>query len=261
MKKLFLIIVLLLISVPTFGQGQYVITDYNGIDSLGWQNANHKTNFFFRTQLTLGQSMIVYETTLKSKKILQDDKILFKCRVIGGSVHAFIELYNDLNPSIGSNVETLMETGQSNPYLFQLPSGTIGVNRIRIQYGYFPFEYGARNVWMDSMYTTNGVTLINPYDLTDVTHIEIPISFAVSQNFPNPFNPATKIRVSLPASQVVRAVVYNQLGEEVAVIADGEFSAGEHEILFNGTNLPSGLYICRVNSGNQQQIIKMTLLK
>jgi hypothetical protein len=66
-------------------------------------------------------------------------------------------------------------------------------------------------------------------------------------NYPNPFNPTTTIRFSLPSDAIVSAIVYNQLGQQVAVLHDNEFLAeGEQETDFNASALGSGLYFCRI---------------
>jgi hypothetical protein len=76
----------------------------------------------------------------------------------------------------------------------------------------------------------------------------LPERFALEQNYPNPFNPATTVRFSLPADAIVSAVVYNQLGQKVAVLLDNEYMLeGEQETDFDGSALGSGLYFCRIS--------------
>lgn len=89
----------------------------------------------------------------------------------------------------------------------------------------------------------------------------IPREFTLSQNFPNPFNPETVIRYALPVAGYAKGVVYDLLGREVATLIDGEKSAGKHEIKFNATGLPSGVYIFRLEAGNNSAAMKMVLLR
>jgi hypothetical protein len=77
---------------------------------------------------------------------------------------------------------------------------------------------------------------------------EVPSAFALHQNFPNPFNPSTVIRYSLPVTGSVTLNVYNLLGQEVAMLLNNEaMEEGEYEIPFDATNLSSGVYFYRIN--------------
>jgi hypothetical protein len=93
------------------------------------------------------------------------------------------------------------------------------------------------------------------------SHPEVPSRFALAQNYPNPFNPTTRIRYSLPLSGHVSLRVYNALGAVVGVAEEGERSAGEHEVTFDGGGLASGLYFIRMQSGSFVDTRKMVLLR
>lgn len=85
--------------------------------------------------------------------------------------------------------------------------------------------------------------------------------FALSQNFPNPFNPSTKISFYLEKDAQTSLRIYDVLGNEVAVLAQGDMKAGYHEVEFNAANLASGMYVYRLVSGNNVSVKKMSLLK
>jgi len=85
--------------------------------------------------------------------------------------------------------------------------------------------------------------------------------FTLAQNFPNPFNPKTSIDVELFRDSDIKVSVYNLEGKEVAVIFEGNLSKGRHNFLFDGGELPSGVYICRVNTPDFTQTTKMILTK
>jgi hypothetical protein len=85
--------------------------------------------------------------------------------------------------------------------------------------------------------------------------------FVLEQNYPNPFNPTTKIRFSIPQSSVIKLSVYNVIGEEIAVLADGYYEAGYHEVNFKSANLPSGVYLYKLQYGGLVQMKKMLLLE
>ena len=88
-----------------------------------------------------------------------------------------------------------------------------------------------------------------------------PHSFQLYNNYPNPFNPSTTIGFSLPKKSNVKLSVYNILGEEVAVVMDGQMNAGEHRITFKASNLSSGLYFYRLTAGEYVAVKKMMLIK
>lgn len=88
---------------------------------------------------------------------------------------------------------------------------------------------------------------------------QYPGSFSLSQNYPNPFNPETVIRYALPAAGYAKGVVYDILGREVATLLNGEVPAGEHELKFDATGLPSGVYIFRLEAGKYSSAIKMVV--
>ena len=89
----------------------------------------------------------------------------------------------------------------------------------------------------------------------------MPERFGLQQNFPNPFNPTTTVRFTLEKNDVVDLSVYDLLGRTVASLAEGMISAGEHEAVFAGNGLASGMYICRLRSGGQTRSITMHLVK
>lgn len=100
--------------------------------------------------------------------------------------------------------------------------------------------------------------------LTSVEHIAhavIPDHYWLEQNYPNPFNPSTTIRFALPKSEYVTLKIYNLLGKEVATLADGYYSAGEYKVEWVATDLPSGVYFYRLQSGSFNTTRKLMLLK
>jgi hypothetical protein len=71
--------------------------------------------------------------------------------------------------------------------------------------------------------------------------------FTLSGNYPNPFNPTTTIEFALERDALITARVYNTLGQEVAILANKEeFTEGVNDLEFDASNLPSGVYYCRV---------------
>ena len=86
--------------------------------------------------------------------------------------------------------------------------------------------------------------------------------FVLLQNYPNPFNSSTIIRFSLKARDKVSLKIYNLIGEEVAVLANGKiFPPGNHSVLFDANNLASGIYLCRFSCSQGPAIQRMVLLR
>jgi len=89
----------------------------------------------------------------------------------------------------------------------------------------------------------------------------LPAEYQLEQNYPNPFNPSTTIRFSLPQREHVTLKVFDVLGREVATLVDGELNPGQHSVVFNAKNLPSGVYFYRLQAGNFVEQKKMEMVK
>ncbi len=90
---------------------------------------------------------------------------------------------------------------------------------------------------------------------------ELPASFALEQNYPNPFNPSTTIAFSLDKAQHVTLTVYDLLGQEVRVLADGTLPAARHRVSFDASELASGAYVYMLQTEERVAIKTMALLK
>lgn len=90
---------------------------------------------------------------------------------------------------------------------------------------------------------------------------EVPQQFELEQNYPNPFNPTTTIQYGLPESGNVTMEVYDMTGRRVATLVNENQRAGWHEITFDASNLASGMYIYRMQSGDFVNTRKLILVK
>lgn len=88
-----------------------------------------------------------------------------------------------------------------------------------------------------------------------------PNEFRLEQNYPNPFNPSTSIQYAINSKQFVSLKVYDVLGNEIVTLVKEEKAAGNYEVNFNASGLPSGVYIYKLTGGNNTQVRKMMLLK
>ena len=90
---------------------------------------------------------------------------------------------------------------------------------------------------------------------------ELPQEYTLEQNYPNPFNPVTTISFGIPESGMTSLRVYNIIGQEIAVLISENLQAGLYNISFDATDMPSGLYLYRLQSKDFVSIKKMLLIK
>ena len=95
---------------------------------------------------------------------------------------------------------------------------------------------------------------------------DAPVTYEVGQNQPNPFNPETAIEYALPSATQVSVRIYNVVGQLVKTLVDDYQAAGQHQVVWNGTNengerVASGIYLYRFETPDYQKTIKMALLK
>jgi hypothetical protein len=133
---------------------------------------------------------------------------------------------------------------------FVLP---IGTNKIKFQ----PVSGYGDHLYIDSI----GLNPCWNYIGIAANNRDIPKVFSLSQNYPNPFNPSTKIDFAIPKAGMVKLVVYNVLGAEVATLINENMQPGYHSVTFNGINLASGVYFYKITAGDFTAVKKMLLVK
>ncbi|MBM2841753.1 MAG: xylanase [Bacteroidetes bacterium] len=106
------------------------------------------------------------------------------------------------------------------------------------------------------------------YPPTSVENEDLPEAVSLSQNYPNPFNPTTTINYSLSSqervgvrSQQVLLAVYDLLGREVATLVNEAKEPGEYSVVFDGSNLSSGVYFYRLRAGEFVETKKLVIMK
>ncbi len=88
-----------------------------------------------------------------------------------------------------------------------------------------------------------------------------PKGYNLSANYPNPFNPSTKISFSIPRSENVTLKIYDMMGKEITTLIDKQMNTGSYTVDFNAGNLASGVYLYRLQSGSFVQTRQMVLVK
>ena len=99
---------------------------------------------------------------------------------------------------------------------------------------------------------------------SDVVNVEIgnqPSEYLLMQNYPNPFNPNTTINFTIAQTTLVTLKIFDVLGNEVSILVNQEVPSGNHNVQFNSSGLPSGLYFYTLNAGNFVETKKMILMK
>jgi hypothetical protein len=118
----------------------------------------------------------------------------------------------------------------------------------------FELTFNGHVCWADSTritFSSTGVGEEGP----------LPTAYALRQNYPNPFNPSTTIRYGLPHKSNVSLKIFNTLGQQVALLENGEHDAGYHEVRFDGSGLASGVYFYRLQAGTFVETKKLILLR
>jgi hypothetical protein len=131
-----------------------------------------------------------------------------------------------------------------------------------------PFKMGRVDALaVSDLYLFAGAgTLVWRYPLSELVGVKSALSehlsnFTLGQNYPNPFNPSTTIRYGLPQRSNVSLAVYNTLGQQVTVLQEGEEEAGYHDVKFDASNLPSGLYFYRLQAGSDVETRTLCLVR
>lgn len=104
---------------------------------------------------------------------------------------------------------------------------------------------------------------VSPHKMTEeiVDRDERSESVNLKQNYPNPFNPATTISFYVPENSFVRLAVYNVVGHQVAILREENVSNGEHSVVWNASEMPSGIYIVKLETQQNVLTRKITLIK
>lgn len=126
--------------------------------------------------------------------------------------------------------------------------------------GVFTFSFGTFKIEIRSLGDIGTATGVNK------DFVATPLSYELEQNFPNPFNPETRIFFQLPQQHNVQLVIYNMMGQQVRTLVDEAYSAGRHVVNWdgrdnNGMRVPSGMYIYRIKAGEFIDHKKMMLVK
>jgi hypothetical protein len=123
----------------------------------------------------------------------------------------------------------------------------------------FNAQQGGWNFNWFRIYSVLGKAI--PDNENNETETIIPSKFALSQNYPNPFNPVTTIQYNLPEPSFVTLKVYNITGQVVCTLMNAGQQAGSHQVIFDASQLNSGVYFYSFKAGSYKEIKRMIFLK
>ena len=232
-------------------------TDHNGypdivlVDEEGtWINYQNHLRFFKETSTADTLTIFpVYPSPNRKVNVTSVQTIKWISEVpVGDS--SWVKLELSINDTLGPwnlIAEGLKNNGQ---YQWNVPESMASYEKCRIRYTVYTLSDSATS------FTHEGFYIIGEPVYSENTDNNFPEEFELYQNYPNPFNPSTKIKFTIPnviasgakQSQLVTLKVYDVLGNEIATLVNEEKPAGNYEVEFNATGLPSGIYFYQLKA-------------
>jgi len=228
------------------------------------------------TSLSWDSSYLAYMVTNEDSIIVTGDRLdipseltnaplpveltTFTASIVDEKVELNWQTATEVN-NYGFNVERKPEAGEWNQLGFVKGHGNSNSPK------YYTFTDNLIASSGKYFYRLKQIDIDGAFEYSDEVEVNFgaPAKYELSQNYPNPFNPTTNIRFTLPEAGNVKLAVYNLLGQKVADLVNRNMEAGFHNITFNGSSagggLTSGIYIYRLEAGNNVMIKKMQLVK
>ncbi len=204
------------------------------------------------TATLAGQAGVNYTVNnAQTDNVIAGDKIILKDGFkasAGSSFRAQVPTYTQVSSIVNGNTQNAIQQPNT-PAIFadQLTS------LLSYYYGYNILGDGGGQ-------TSGGEISKNSINTTQQTPA-IPKEYFLAQNYPNPFNPTTTFNYGLKEESFVTLKIYNILGQEVSTLVNEQQSAGYKSLQWNANNVPSGMYLYRLQSGTFVETKKMMLLK
>lgn len=172
----------------------------------------------------------------------------------GGTIEFWIDSF-DSGTKIGEI--TIENTGD----LRTFKDFRVSVQKVLGRHDLYLKFIGAPSEKLFRMKSFNFISADVNTDINEDREINLPYTYSLEQNFPNPFNPSTQINYQVQKSSFVTIKVFNLLGELVANLFEGIAPAGNYSVKFDGTDLPSGAYLYQMKADNFSDTKKFMLLK
>ncbi len=178
--------------------------------------------------------------------------------IIRNEVPVAVELYSFIAKYTGNSISLSWETAtEINNYGFKIEKKNENTNWTDIDFirGYGNSNSTKKYSFIDKdifgtskwYYRLKQIDNSGSYKYSNVVDVKVsPNSYSLSQNYPNPFNPSTNIKYTLSVKSFVKLTIYDILGNQVKILINENQQPGYYDIKFNGQDLPSGVYIYRI---------------
>lgn len=179
------------------------------------------------------------------------------------------------NPGVLNDHFTIVDTGyylifgrSTKIFVVSLTDSILNYNEQYWSVDFGLIQYTVEDPFAGNLYWLSGCVIDGVvYGDTSLTIVSVddpdpPLKeYVLKQNYPNPFNPVTNITFYIPTRTNVQLKIYDILGNEVAQIVNGEEDAGNHQVVFDGSKLSSGIYFYKLIAGSYVETKKMILIK
>lgn len=224
--------------------------------SSGWTGngvINYDKYLYFSISSFLAENIVIFR---------KNDKVSLKAKRTGNGPDTLAAYYVERFGTHTLIFKTYL-TEEMQTYFGDLPETSIPVISNIKFYAWGSEQMSGATIpgWL----TVDDVQITFAFTSTDVTSVEeeniLSQQFGLKQNYPNPFNPGTTIEFSIPTENHVKINIYDALGREVKTLIDQNLSAGNHSVILDASELTTGIYFYKLQSGNKTVIKKMNLLK
>jgi hypothetical protein len=172
----------------------------------------------------------------------------------------------------GEYSASIVISGNGNTFLYQAYLGRIeaaGNDSFEVyidddarQVGSTTLIGNTARTWYDGVsYAMVNEEVVGSIEYSQKIEVDLISKYELSRNYPNPFNPATIIKYSIPVKSFVNLEVYDIIGNKIAILVNEEKTPGNFSVSFDGSNLSSGVYYYRIKAGDFVKAGKMILLK
>ncbi len=179
-----------------------------------------------------------------------------------GGTFGFTYSPNSLDVSVGDTIQWEGDFSFHPLSSTDVPPGALSFHRGSGSLFSYPVMVAGEYLYQCDNHFSIGMKGSFNATITDIRNPFLQVNnFKLEQNFPNPFNPTTKISFSLPQSALVTLKVYDILGREIATLVNDKKPMGQYEVTFDGNYLADGVYFYRMQAGSFTSTKKFVLLK